>query len=266
MSVALVTGATAGIGAAFARRLARDGTHLVLLARDGDRLDATAAELRAEHGVTVETVVADLSTEDGLAVAEQRAAQGVDLLVNNAGFGHQGWFLDAPLDVELKTMRVHCEAVLRLTYAALPHMLQHGAGGVINVASIAAFVARGTYGASKAWVVSFSESVAAEIVGSGVRITTVCPGWVRTEFHDRAHLDVDNVPPYLWLKPETVVDAALRDFSRGRLVSIPTARYKAIVGLNRAVPRRLAAAISARVGSRRTGHRARRGPLLTPDV
>ncbi|GIJ80408.1 dehydrogenase [Micromonospora phaseoli] len=255
MSVALVTGATAGIGAAFARRLAGDGTDLVLLARDDARLRSAADELRSAYGVSVETVVADLSTEEGLSVAEQRAAEGVDLLVNNAGFGHQGWFLDAPLDVELKTMRVHCEAVLRLTHAALPHMLRHGTGGVINVASIAAFVARGTYGASKAWVVSFSESVAAEIVGSGVQVTAVCPGWVRTEFHHRADLDVGDVPSYLWLEPETVVDAALRDFSRGVRVSVPTARYKVIVGLNRAVPRRLAAAISARVGSRRAGRR-----------
>lgn len=251
--VAMVTGATSGIGAAFARRLAADGYDLVLLARDATRLRAVADELGA-----VDVVAADLSTEDGLAAAERRAADGVDLLVNNAGFGHQGWFLDAPLDVELATMRVHCEAVLRLSYAALPHMLRQDGGGIINVASIAALLARGTYGASKAWVVSFSEAVAAENAGTGVRVTAVCPGWVRTEYHERAGLDVSDVPAALWLTPETVVDAALRDFARGVRISVPTGRYKLIVALNRAVPRRLAAAVSARVGSRRAGRRVAR--------
>lgn len=255
VAVAFVTGATAGIGAAFASRLAADGFDLVLLARDDTRLRSMAAQLQAAHGVAVETLAADLSTEAGLRAAEQRAAQGVDLLVNNAGFGHRGWFLHAPLEVELAVLRVHCEAVLRLSYAALPNMIRQRSGGLINVASVAAFVARGTYGASKAWVVAFSEAVAVETAGTGVRIMALCPGWVRTEFHQRASLDVSSVPSSLWLRPETVVNAAMRDFARGVRVSIPTARYKILVGLSRAVPRRLAAAVSARVGSRRTGRR-----------
>jgi uncharacterized protein len=249
--VAFVTGATSGIGAAFVRRLAADGYDLVLLAKDGARLDLMANQVRSAHHVDVQTVAADLATDAGLIAAEERASSGIDLLVNNAGFGHRGWFGAAPLGVELATMRVHCEAVLRVSYAALPGMLERGNGGMINVASIAAFLARGTYGASKAWVVAFSESVAAELVGTGVHAMAVCPGWVRTEFHRRVGLDASNVPSFLWLEPATVVDAALRDFSRKRHVSIPTIRYRILVGATRVVPRRMAAAISSRLGSRR---------------
>lgn len=139
MPTAMVTGATAGIGAAFARRLAADGFGLVLLARDTERLQRAAEEYRAAHGVVVEILSADLATEDGLAAAEQRAGQGVDLLVNNAGFGQRGAFLGTDLSEELGMLRVHCEAVLRLTRAALPGMVEHGRGGVVNVASVAAF-------------------------------------------------------------------------------------------------------------------------------
>jgi short-subunit dehydrogenase len=255
MPTAFVTGATAGIGAAFARRLAADGYDLILLARDDSRLRSMAAQLQESFGIAVETVAADLATDEGLATAEQWAGRSIDMLVNNAGFGHPGWFLDAPLEVELATMRVHCEAVLRLTYAVLPGMLQRGRGAVITVASIAAFVARGTYGASKAWAVSFTESVASDIAGSGVHVMAVCPGWVRTEFHRRGGLDVSDVPEFLWLSPEKVVDSTLRDLSRSVRVSVPTMKYKVLVGLNRAVPRRLAAFVSSRVGSRRTGRR-----------
>src|SRR6188508_3373281 len=147
MPTALITGATAGIGAAFARRLSADGFDLILLAR--------AAE---EYG-GAEVVVADLSTEEGIVRGEE-AARRADLVVNNAGFGQKGRFLEVPLEDELAMLRVHCEAVLRLTHAALPLMRERGRGGVINVASVAAFFSRGTYGASKAWVVGFSEGVA----------------------------------------------------------------------------------------------------------
>src|SRR4051794_40812598 len=178
MPTALITGATAGIGAAFAHRLAADGFHLILLARDADRL-AHAAE---EYG-DAEVVVADLATDEGLAKGEE-AARRADLVVNNAGFGNKGRFLQVPLEDELTMLRVHCEAVLRLTYAALPGMRERGRGGVINVASVAAFFSRGTYGASKAWVVAFSEGAAQDV--PGVRVMALCPGFVHTEFHERA--------------------------------------------------------------------------------
>jgi short-subunit dehydrogenase len=240
MPTALITGATAGIGAAFARRLAADGFDLILLARDAERLGRAAEEYGG-----AEVLVADLSTEDGIAAAED-AARRADLLVNNAGFGQRGRFLDVPIEDELTMLRVHCEAVLRLTYAALPAMRDRGRGGVINVASVAAFFSRGTYGASKAWVVSFSQGLAQDV--PGVRVMALCPGLVHTEFHERAGMDTSGVPSALWLDADKVVAGALRDFRRGVTVSVPSVQYKAIVGVGGLVPRNLAARISARFG------------------
>ncbi|MGI5163536.1 SDR family NAD(P)-dependent oxidoreductase [Spirillospora sp. CA-253888] len=254
MPTALITGATAGIGAAFARRLAADGFDLVLLARDAERLDATARELSATYAVRAETLVADLATDEGIAAAEARLAEGVDLLVNNAGFGNKGTFLDVPAADETTMLKVHCEAVLRLTHAALPGMLERGRGGVVNVSSVAAFATRGTYGASKAWVVSFSQGVAQDIAGRAggarVRVMALCPGFVRTEFHERAKMDVSGIPEFMWLDRDAVVDAALRDLRRGAVVSVPGAQYKAIVGLSRLVPRDLVGKLSSRTGRR----------------
>jgi len=248
MPTALITGATAGIGAEFARRLASDGFDLVLLARDAPRLEQAAERLRTAYGVGIEVLVADLSTEEGIAAAERRAAEGIDLLVNNAGFGQQHHFLKAPLADELAMLKVHCEAVLRLTYAALPGMLERRRGGVINVASVAAFFARGTYSASKAWVVNFSDGVLQDIGGSGVHVMALCPGWVHTEFHARSNMDKSAVPDFMWLNADDLVAAAVRDFRRGVVVSVPDAKYKTLVGLGRFVPRRLVGRISSRAG------------------
>jgi short-subunit dehydrogenase len=238
MPIALITGATAGIGAAFARRLSADGFDLILLARDAGRL-ARAAE---EYGGS-EVVVADLSTEEGIAKGED-AARRADLVINNAGFGQKGKFLEVPLQDELSMLRVHCEAVLRLTYAALPAMRERGRGGVINVSSVGAFFPRGTYGASKAWVVSFSQAVAQDV--PGVHVMALCPGLVRTEFHDRARMDMSGLPSAFWLDADDVAAVALRDLRRGVAVSVPGLRYKALVGAGRFIPRNLAARVSTR--------------------
>jgi short-subunit dehydrogenase len=253
MTTSLITGATAGIGAAFARRLADDGHDLVLVARDGKRLEDSAQELRKRHGVRVQVLVADLSTEEGIAAVEARLAdraQPVDVLVNNAGFGNRAAFLDAPVAEELTMLKVHCEAVLRLTYAAAKAMRERGRGFVINVASVAAFVPRGTYSSSKAWVVRFTQGAARELAGSGVRLMALCPGFVHTEFHQRAGMDASGLPDWVWLDADKVVAAAIRDLAVGKTVSVPDVRYKAAVGLAKVMPNGVFARVSSKAGRR----------------
>jgi short-subunit dehydrogenase len=253
MTTALITGATAGLGAAFAGRLARDGHDVVLLARDTDRLRALAADLHDRHGVEASVLTADLAEEEGITALEERLAdraRPVDLLVNNAGFTNKGRFLQVPLADELRLMRVHCEAVLRATYAAAGAMRERGRGGIVNVASVAAFVPRGTYGASKAWIAQFTQGVAADLAGSGVRLLALCPGFVRTEFHERAGVDAGDVPQWMWLEAGRVVDAALADLARGRTLSVPDPRYKALMGLTKLAPRNLLARTTASTGRR----------------
>ncbi|MDF3291053.1 SDR family NAD(P)-dependent oxidoreductase [Streptomyces silvisoli] len=253
MTTSLITGATAGVGAAFARRLADDGHDLVLVARDGKRLEDSAQELRKRHGVRVQVLVADLSTEEGVTAVESRLAdrsEPVDVLVNNAGFGNREAFLNAPVAEELTMLKVHCEAVLRLTYAAAEAMRERGRGFVINVASVAAFLPRGTYAASKAWVVRFTQGVARELAGSGVRLMALCPGFVRTEFHQRAGMDASGIPDWAWLDADKVVAAAIRDLAVGKVVSVPDVRYKAVVGLAKVVPSGVFARVSTKAGRR----------------
>ena len=208
MTTALITGATAGIGAAFAQRLAGQGHNLVLVARDTERLRAQATELHDRHGIEAEVLTADLSRDSGIEAVETRLSdrlQSIDLLVNNAGFGNKGRYLEVPMADELMMLKVHCEAVLRLTSAAVPGMRDRGRGGVINVASVAAFVPRGTYGASKAWVVQFTQGAAKDLAGSGVRLMALCPGFVRTEFHQRAGMGTDSIPNWMWLDADRLV-------------------------------------------------------------
>ncbi|MFC5663360.1 SDR family NAD(P)-dependent oxidoreductase [Kitasatospora misakiensis] len=239
MTTALITGATAGIGAAFARRFARSGYRLVLVARDTERLEGSAADLRGKFGVEVEVLTADLATDKGIADVEARLSDDdhpVDLLVNNAGFGNRGAFSTVPLQDELDMLKVHIEAVLRLTTAALPGMRERGRGAVVNVASVAAFLPRGTYGASKAWVVSFTQGVMRDLGGSGVRLMALCPGFTRTEFHERAGMGTENIPAWGWLSADRVVEEAMRDLARGRSVSVPSKRYKVAVAIARVLP------------------------------
>ncbi|PPS79424.1 SDR family NAD(P)-dependent oxidoreductase [Streptomyces sp. MH60] len=251
MTTALITGSTAGLGAAFARRLAADGHDLVLVARDTKRLREQATELHDRHGIEAEVLTADLSTDAGIDAVAARLGDRrspVDLLVNNAGFGNKGRFLDVPMADELTMLKVHCEAVLRLTSAAVEAMRERGRGGVVNVASVAAFVPRGTYGASKAWVVQFTQGVAKDLAGSGVRLMALAPGFVRTEFHERAGMGTDNIPNWMWLDADNVVAAGLADLSRGKSVSIPDPRYKTLMGAAKLVPRGLLGGLTSRTG------------------
>ncbi|MBT2507119.1 SDR family oxidoreductase [Streptomyces sp. ISL-98] len=251
MTTALITGATAGIGAAFARRLATDGHNLVLVARDTGRLQEQATELHDLHGIEAEVLTADLATDDGIAAVEARLLDRkhpVDLLVNNAGFGNKGRFLEVPMADELTMLKVHCEAVMRLTAAAATGMKERRRGGVVNVASIAAFVPRGTYGASKAWVVQFTQGVARDLAGSGVRLMALCPGFVRTEFHERAGMGTDNIPGWMWLDADKLVAAAMGDLARGKSLSVPDPRYKVVMGAVKLVPRGLLGGITSKTG------------------
>ena len=253
MTTALITGATSGLGAAFARRLARDGFDLVLVARDEERLRKQAAELHEQHGIEASVLRADLASDEGLSAVETRlrdAAAPVDLLVNNAGFGNKGTFLDVAMADELTMLKVHCEAVLRLTSAAAESMRERGRGGVVNVASVAAFVPRGTYGASKAWVVQFTQGAAKDLAGSGVRLMALCPGFVRTEFHERAGMETGSIPGWMWLDADAVVSATIKDLARGKQVCVPGLRYKALMGAVRLLPRELLAKASSTTGRR----------------
>ncbi|WAU85413.1 SDR family oxidoreductase [Streptomyces sp. Qhu-G9] len=251
MTTALITGSTAGIGAAFARRLASDGHNLVLVARDTKRLGEQATELHDRHGIEAEVLTADLATDDGIEAVAARLSDrkhAVDLLINNAGFANKGVYLDVPMADELKMLKVHCEAVLRLTSAATDSMRARGRGGVVNVASVAAFLPRGTYGASKAWVVQFTQGAAKDLAGSGVRLMALCPGFVRTEFHERAGMGTDNIPNWMWLDADKLVTSALADLARGRTLSVPDPRYKVMMGVVKVTPRGLLGGISSRTG------------------
>lgn len=247
--VALITGPTSGLGAGFAHRYAADGYDLVLVARDVDRLDQLAAELRGT-GAAVEVLVADLALAVDRAKVADRLAAGVRVLVNNAGFGTSGEFWTAGLELLQSQLDVNVTAVMQLTHAALPPMLDAHAGTIINVASVAGLVpGRGsTYSASKAWVVSFTEGLANGLTGSGVGVHVVCPGFIRTEFHQRAGIDMSGTPSAMWLDVEDVVRETVAGAAAGKVVIIPGLQYKALTVGSRLIPRNLVRAMTKVVG------------------
>lgn len=246
---ALVTGASSGIGAAVARELAARGADLVLVARRADRLERLAGELTARHGVAVEVLAADLTDPEQLAQVEKRAAAGVELLVNNAGIGSAGRFASLPLPREDTEVRLNVLAVVRLTSAALPAMLARGHGGVLNVSSVAGFQplpGGATYSASKAFVTTFSEAVAAEVGRRGVHVTALCPGFTHTEFH-AGPVGVPRLPGWLWLSAEQVARAGVDGVEAGRQVVVPGAVWKLAALLGRQLPRPVIRAVTGRV-------------------
>jgi uncharacterized protein len=248
--VALITGPTAGLGAGFAHRYATDGYDLVLVARDKQRLEQLAAELRADAGVGVEVLAADLAVAADRERVAARLAEGVQVLINNAGFGTSGEFWNVHYSLLQSQLDVNVTAVMQLTHAALPSMLEAGKGTVINVASVAGLLpGRGsTYSASKAWVVSFSEGLANGLAGTGVGVHVLCPGFVHTEFHDRAGIDMSGMPSWFWLEVPEVVRDTLAAVAKGEVVIIPGLQYKALTTAGRVAPRGLVRAATKVVG------------------
>ena len=253
---AWVTGASVGIGAAFARRLARDRYDLALVARDRERLATLAGELRREHGIRADVVAADLTDRAARAAVEAalEGDEGLDLLINNAGFGTVGAFAGLDPDGEESEIALNVVALVRLTRAALPGMLRRGRGAVLNVSSLAAFQPgphNATYAATKAFVNSFSEALHEELRGTGVRAMTLCPGFTHTEFQARAQIDVSGIPAAAWMSPEAVVDAALAGLQRGDVVCVPgTANWlmsSAVSAMPRALVRRVVGAGAKRL-------------------
>jgi short-subunit dehydrogenase len=257
----LITGATSGIGLEFARQFAERGCDLVLVARRPGPLQETGAELRSRWGVGVETIDADLLDDRGLArvIARLRGTAesegggsggedpgAVTVLVNNAGYGLALPFADNTLEDEVDHLRIHIEVPLALAHAALQSMRRRRSGTVINVASVAGFTPRGTYGAAKAAMISFSRWANLAYRSEGIRVTAVCPGFVRTEFHERMGIDATGVPKILWLDAGRVVRAALLDTAAGRAVSIPTFRYKALTAIARTAPSSVVARLARR--------------------
>jgi short-subunit dehydrogenase len=254
MATALITGGTAGIGAAFARALAARGDDVVLVARNADRLSEMATELKERYAVSVETIVADLAVRsEVLGVAERLASveQPIDLLVNNAGFGVRSKLTTVDTTRHEHAIDVMIRAVLILSAAAGRAMRQRGAGTIINVSSTAGFVTMGNYSAIKAWVRVYTEGLANELHGTGVKVTALCPGWVRTEFHERAEINTGSIPTLMWLDADRLVADCLKDAAAGKVISIPSKRYQLMITICEHLPHRTLRAVSRRLTATR---------------
>ncbi len=257
--VALITGASAGIGAAFARKLAARGYDLIVTARRQDRLERLGAEIGAAHGVSCEALAADLGDPAELSTVENRIRRcdRLELLVNNAGFGIMGTFLKSDVDEQERMIRVHITATMRLTRAALDVMMPKRSGAIINTSSVAAFETNPgsvSYSASKAWINRFTEGLDLELrsAGSPVKVQALCPGFTYSEFHDVIKMDRERIPKAFWQSAEFVVETSLQALDRGQLIVIPGWRYRALKTITGLVPqflkRRVAIAAGRRMG------------------
>ncbi|GAA4841191.1 SDR family NAD(P)-dependent oxidoreductase [Garicola koreensis] len=236
---AVITGSTAGLGAAFAAQLAAQGYNLVLVARREAQLEAQAARLQAKHGVHAEVIVADLTTDDGVGAVQERLsdrANPVHLLVNNAGHGLAGSFVDHELDQERNLLRLHVQTTMELCHTAARQMVTQRGGRIINVASVAGFTPTGTYSAAKSWVINFSKGLHNQLHDQGVTVTALCPGLVRTEFHQRSGISIRGLTKWMWLEADDVVRQALTANAQGAALCIPSRTYQALTASLKFVP------------------------------
>ena len=250
MATALVTGATAGIGGAYSKLLAKDGFDLILVARDKKRLAETAKSLSKEFGIKAEVLVADLTKANQLAKVEKRLASKVkpiEVLINNAGFGINKSFLDSDIDAEQQLLDVLVTAPMRLTHSVLPLMKQRNSGTIVNISSVASWIAGGTYSAAKSYLTVFTESLHTELRGSKVNISALCPGFTRTEFHQRGRMKMNGLPNFMWLSAEKVVAQSWKAAKSGKAISVPGWQYLILSSISRFGPRPLVRRIGMNV-------------------
>ena len=280
MARALVTGSTSGLGLEFAWQLAGTGHDLVLVSRAEDRLRSVAEQIRDVHDVSIEVLPADLSDHEQTEKVATRLTdpvEPVDLLVNNAGYGLRGGFLEVGVEDHVKQMDTLMRAVLVLSHAAARVMVQRRRGAILNVSSLAGYTTAGPYAASKSWVTVFTESLAMELKGTGVSATALLPGFVQTEFHERAAMNMEGLPRVTWLKAPYVVEQALKDAARGTVLSVPSVTYRTAGEVSRLAPRSLVRAFTSpnwyhrlqvravRTSRRRASKRKLRAPWLRED-
>ena len=235
---ALITGASSGIGAEFTEQLARKRYDIILVARDHIRLQERALLLQEKYGVKSEIIIADLTTREGIQKVEDRLHKGgVEFLVNNAGFGINKRCADSDIQRESENLEILVSAVMRLSHAALPYMRAQKKGYIINVSSVAGWIAGGTYSASKSWVTVFSEYLSVDLAADGVHITALAPGFTHTEFHQRGKMNMSGLPQWLWLNSDHVVAEGITAVQQGAALSIPGRQYRILYLLIRHLPR-----------------------------
>lgn len=235
---ALVTGATAGIGESFTRLLASKGFNIALVARDEARLHERAANLREKYGVQTYVLPADLATAQGCAAVEEYLQEfDIEVLINNAGFGINKAFTASDLKAEQDLLDVLVRTPMRLMHVVLPKMKARNSGTIINVSSVASFIAGGTYSASKSYLTVLSESLYTEVRDTNVKILALSPGFTRTEFHQRGRMKMKGLPDFMWLDSDWLVAAAWTDAQSGKAVSIPGWQYKILIALISLAPR-----------------------------
>jgi len=251
--LALVTGATAGIGESFARFLGSNGHDLVIVARDLSRLEERAQTLQKDFGIGVEIIRADLSSTSGMELVESRLKnreQPIDVLINNAGFGINKSFLSSSAEDERALLDVLVTAPMRFMHSLLPLLKERNTGTIINVSSVAGWIAGGTYSAAKSYLTVLTESLHTELRGTNVKVHALCPGFTRTEFHQRGKMRMTGLPEFMWLNADAIVEAAWKSAQAGEVLSVPGLQYKILSSISRFGPRPLVRKVGMNVRSR----------------